>query len=266
MDDINSIVMFNGKAESAPAPEATVEAAPAAAATTAAEVEQSTQERDEHGRFKPAEPAKAPAQVEQKAEPVQSTQQAQPAKVEEGRMSALLAERAKRQQAEQRLAELERRLQSGQPQEEPDIFTDPARVVQQHVQQAVAPFRQVMFNQSVQLAESQYPDFSEAAQHFLALTERNPQLKDAWLNSEDPGEFAYHWGTSTPEYRQAFAKRYTDQVSAKDTEIATLKAEIANLKNSQLNAVPESLNRQPSGAVPAREGNDLDIRNIVRFK
>jgi hypothetical protein len=262
MDDINSIVMFGNKAESAAAPEATVEAAPAAAATTAVEVEQPRQERDESGKFKAAntEPAKAPEQA------AQQQVQPEPAKVERGQMAALMAERAKRQQAEQRAAELERRLQGGQPQEEPDIFTDPGRVVQEHVNKAVAPFRQVMFNQSVALAESQYPDFSEAAQHFLALTEQNPQLRENWLNSDNPGEFAYRVGASTPEFRQAFAKRYTDQVSAKDAEIATLKAQLADLQKAQLNAVPESLNRQPSGAVPARESNDLNVNEIVRFK
>jgi hypothetical protein len=182
-------------------------------------------------------------------------------------MAALLAERAKRQQAEQRAAELERRLQSGgQPQEEADIFTDPGRVVQDHVNRAVAPYRQMMFNQSVQAAEGRYTDFGDAVQHFLALTEQNPQLRENWLASDDPGEFAYRVGASTPEFRQAFAKRYTDQISAKDTEIGTLKARIAELEKAQLSVVPDSLNRQPSGAVPVREGNDMDIRNIVRFK
>lgn len=258
MDDINDIVMFNGKAESAPAPEATVEAAPAAAATTAAEVEQPRQERDEHGKFKAAESAKTPEAAQQQGQP-------EPAKAEKGQMSALLAERAKRQELERKYAELERRLQ-GQPQEERDIFTDPAGVVQEHVSKAVAPFRQLMFNQSVQLAEGKHQDFAEAVQHFLALTEENPQLRDNWLNSDDPGEFAYVVGSSTPQYRESFAKRYTDQVSAKDAEIATLKAQIADLQKSQLNAVPASLNRQPSGAVPARESNELDIREIARFK
>lgn len=262
MDDINSIVMFGNTAESAPAPEATVDAAPAAAATTAVEVEQAPkQERDESGKFKStAEPAKAQEQVLEQQAPAQS------APAEKGQMAALLAERAKRQQIEQKYAELERRLNGGQQPAPTDFFEDPAKAVQEQVANAVAPFRQVMFNQSVALAESQHTDFGEAVQHFLALTEKNPQLRDAWLNSEDPGEFAYHWGTSTHEYRQSFAKRYTDQVSVKDTEIATLKARVAELEKAQLNAVPESLNRQPSGAVPARESNDIDIREIARFK
>jgi len=261
MDDINSIVMFGNTTESAPAPDVKVEAAPAAAATTAAEVEQAPkQERDESGKFKAAntEPAKAQEQAAQQAP--------EPAKAEKGQMSALLAERAKRQQAEQRAADLERRLQAGNQQPATDFFEDPEKAVQEQVATAVAPFRQAMFQQSLTVAQSQYQDFDEAAEHFAQLVEQNPQLRDNWLASDNPGEFAYVVGSSTPQYRQAFAKRYTDQVAAKDTEIATLKAEIATLKNSQLERVPESLNRQPSGAIPARESNDLDVRNIVRFK
>jgi hypothetical protein len=267
MDDINDIVSFKSGGSSEPAVEAKAEPVqPVAEAAPKGEPEKAAAtpaavERDESGRFKAkaGEPAQEP-QTEVKPEP------AKPA----GQLAALLAERAKRQEAEQRQAALEQEiaaLKSGQT-EKPDVFTDPEGTVQRLVDQKIAPVKQRFFAMSVQAAEKQYgAEFEAAAEQFMALAEANPGLIQQLKDSEDPGEFVYQTGTNTPEFRQAQAKKASEALSAKDTEIAALKAEVEALKNAQQsrNAVPESLNRQPSGAVPARE-SDSDINSIVRFK
>jgi hypothetical protein len=262
MDDVSSIVRFQSGGSSEPvaeakvqAPATVVEAQPEpkgepekAAATPAVE-------RDESGRFK----AKVEAQTEQPAQPEAPAQQEKP----KGQLAALLAERAKRQELEAQLAA----LQAGQ-QEKPDVFTDPEGTVQRLVEQKLAPVKQRFFAMSVQAAEKQYgAEFESAAEQFMALAEANPALIQQLKDSEDPGQFVFEVGTNTPEFRAAQAKKASEALSAKDTEIAALKAQIETLKKAQESreAVPESLNRQPSGAVPARQ-SDTDINSIVRFK
>src|SRR5690606_36891154 len=147
-------------------------------------------------------------------------------------------------------------------------FTDPEGTVQRLVDQKLAPLKQRLFAQSVQAAEKQYgAEFEAAAEQFMALAEANPALVQQLKDSEDPGLFVYQVGTNTPEFREAQAKKASEALAAKDSEIAALKAELESLKNAkhQRDAVPESLNRQPSGAVPQREDAD-DINSIVRFK
>jgi hypothetical protein len=75
-------------------------------------------------------------------------------------------------------------------------------------------------------------------------------------------------GSSAPEYRQQREKSFTDQISAKDAEIKTLQARLAELEGAQkkLSEIPESLNRQPSGSAPIRDGDEFDINKVVRFK
>src|SRR5690348_4571046 len=98
MEDINSIVMFDqAPAAEVSAPTGEVAATPAA------------QERDDQGKFKAKEQvekveAKVEPKVEAKAEP--AVEQKVEKTPERGQMSAMLAERAKRQQIEQEAAQL----------------------------------------------------------------------------------------------------------------------------------------------------------------
>lgn len=259
MDDINSIVSFKSGGEPS-------KAEPAAKAEPVVETPQepkgeqaatpAAQERDEAGKFKAKEEVKADPKVETKVEPKEQ----KPV----GQLAALMAERAKRQELERRLAALEK----GQPQaEKPDIFTDPERAVAELVNQQTGPIRERFFKQSINTAAKSYEDFDAAAENFSAMMEANPSLIQQLRSEEDPGEFIYRVGSNTPEFREAQAAKTREQLSAKDTEIAALKAQIETLtKTSQAkNDVPESLNRQPSGAIPDRD-SDTDIKNIVRFK
>lgn len=266
MDDINEIVVFEGKTPSAPAQEAGVieTASPAEPKAT------TTQERDESGKFKASEPVKEP--VPEPKEP-EKKQESQPAAAQSGQMAALLAERARRQQAEADRQKLEaelQRLRSGGT-EQPataDFYANPEQAVDERVARHLAPFRQTFISQSIELASRSHEDFDDAIKHLMEAADQNPELQSMLVNHENPGEFAYFIGSTTPAFRQSFAQKHTQRLGEKDAEIATLKARIAELESGQkaVAALPESLNRQPSGSVPARDSNDMDIRNIVRFK
>jgi hypothetical protein len=263
VDDINSIVRFSSGSSNAapteqPAPEAPkgdtadkADAAPPAAERT---------ERDEAGRFK-SKADEVENQVKEEKAPDKV-----PAKPEEkptGQLAALMAERAKRQELERKLAALEK---GGT--EPHDFFTDPDKAVKELVAQQVAPIRQKFFERSLRDAEKEHDDFDAAAENFSRLLDQHPALRERWLAEDDPGEFVYLVGSNTPEFRAARESKYRDEMSAKDAKIAALEAEIASVKNAQKarEEVPESLNRQPSGAVPRRDGDSEDINQIVRFK
>ncbi len=261
MDDINSIVMFEGaKPEAEPAK---AEPTGEVAKTETAPPAESTRERDETGKFKAKEPEVKvePEKVEAKPE----------VKAEKGQMSALLAERGKRQEAERALQEMRERiaaLEAGKT-EKADIFTDPEKAVGELVAKQVAPLRERFFNQSIKAAEKSHAeDWEQVATAFADMAEKDATLWERLRSAEDPGEFIYETGSNTPEFRQQQARKAQEMVSAKDAEIATLKAQLEELKKSQakLAEVPESLNRQPSGAIPSRNDDEYSINNIVRFK
>ncbi len=255
MDDINDIVSFkSGGSEAAkaepvvetPAEPKVVEAAPTAA-----------QERDESGKFKAKAEAEKPVE---NTEP--TTVSERPVEQKKDSVSALIAMRQRLQAAENRVRELE----AGKT-EKPDIFTEPEKAVQELVAQQVAPIKAKFFTRSVQDAEKAHDDFGAAYSNFEKLMDANPALLLELREAEDPGEFIYLVGSNTPEHREAMAAKHRETVSAKDAEIAALKAENEALKKSQTarSDVPESLNRQPSGAIPDRD-SDSDISKIVRFK
>lgn len=262
MDDINSIVMFQGGGSPA---EAKAEA-PAETTAPTGEPEAATAtpavERDEAGRFKgkqaEAKPTEATQQVEAKPE-------VKPEAKPTGQLAALLAERAKRQQLEQELAQLRQQPQA----EKQDIWTDPEAAVQKLVDQRLSPIRQRFFTMSMQSAEGKYgQEFEAAATQFMELADANPALAQQLREADDPGEFVYVVGSNTPAFRQAQAQKSQEALSAKDAQIAALTAELETLKTAQQHrsAVPDSLNRQPSGAVPSRAADPEDINTIVRFK
>jgi hypothetical protein len=188
---------------------------------------------------------------------------AEPKEKPVGQLAALMAERAKRQELERRLAALE----SGKA-ETPDIFTEPEKAVQALVAKQVAPIKSEFFLMSLENAQNKHADFEGAMENFVKIMEANPALEAQLREERNPGEFIYLVGSNTPEFRQARDAKHREEVTAKDTEIAALKAEVEALKKYQSarNEIPESLNRLPSGAVPERDGDAMDIRNIVRFK
>jgi hypothetical protein len=225
------------------------------------------QERDEGGKFKAKESEKVEAKPEaETAKPVETASKPE-AKAEKptGQLAALMAERSKRQALEQELAA----LKQGKQTESPDIFTEPEKAVKALVDKEVAPLKIRFFQRSVADAQKAYPDFGDAYENFAKIIDAgNAALLAELQAADDPGEFIYLVGSNTPEFRAARDTKHREEMTAKDAEITALKAEIETLKGARKaqDEVPESLNRQPSGAVPARDSDRMDINNIVRFK
>lgn len=266
-DDIQSIVMFNTGAGT-PAAADTAQAVTESQPTGESAASPAVVERDEAGKFKAKEQAsqaQPDAQQQPEAKPAETAQEKP-----KGQLAALMAERQKRQQLEQELAQLRASQQSGATQQqETDIFADPQKAVQELVDRQVAPLRQRFFTMSMQSAEGRYgQEFEAAAEQFMVLADVNPNLAQQLKDAEDPGEFVYLVGTNTPQFREAQSKKATEALKAKDAELAALKAELESLKKGQQarDAVPDSLNRQPSGSVPLRESDVEEVGNIVRFK
>lgn len=256
MEDLNDIVLFESSKAEAP------EKAPAETGEKTATPAESKQERDETGKFR--------AKVETKEEPKVETKE-EPPKAEKGQISALLAERSKRQTAEERARALEARiaeLEKGGKKDDADFWTDPEKAIADRVQKALTPYQQRLFNASIKAAEKSHEDWEQAAENFAALLDKDPTLQARWREAEDPGEFVYEMGSNTAEFRSKREEKWKSDLSAKDARIAELEARLAEAEKSktQLSDVPESLNRQPSGSQPARADESSDLSKIVRFQ
>jgi hypothetical protein len=265
-ESLSSILSSNPATDVKPAAE------PAAAAPSAAkepeakpvETEKPSQVRDESGKFAKAPEEKPAAEVK----PVEK-----PAKSPDG---ALAEMRRRLQAAEARVREFESR----NPKENvPSVFDDEDKAISSRVEQAIAPLREKLFRQSVQLARREHGEsFAEAEAAFAEAVERDPRLLEAWRAAEDPGEYIYTVGLQIKEladvggdfvkYREKVTGDMKSQLAERDTRIAALEAENAALKKAQadLESIPSSLNGATSGPPPkASEADAESLRNIVRF-
>ena len=240
---------------------------------TETQVTEKTLVRDESGKF--AKAGEAPAQVEAKpAEP----QKAEPTKVRPD-VAAIIDERRKRQAAEERAERAERQLQQGQrPTARPSVFEDEDAAISARVQEHLAPLREGLFYQSMRSAKLTHgAEFEAAEAAFAEEAERNPQLVAQLRASHDPGEFVYAEGLRIKEladvdgnflkYREKLTAGHTAALAEKDARISALQAELDALKkaNTDLQSLPRSLNKSPSGSPKAGEEDDEDIGSIVRF-
>jgi hypothetical protein len=163
------------------AEEVAIEAAPEEQAE-----EPVSQPRDETGRFaRKGEDSGSPPQIEKSEEPPLDH-------------AAIVAERRRRQEAEQRAKALEEQLQALQnpPEPPPSIWEDEqgwqqqfgSQVVSQAVTQATLNAKLDMSEMMVRQAN---PDFEEVKAEFLALAEQNPGLVQQALADPHPWNKAY---------------------------------------------------------------------------
>jgi hypothetical protein len=144
------------------------------------EPEEKAPVRDERGRFA------------SKAEP-----EAPPAEEPPLDHAALLGERRRRQEAEQRLAEIEQRI-AQPPQPAPDIFED-TQGWQQHLSQDIVQqsVQQATFNARLDMSEmmvrQSHPDFEDKKAVFLDLMNETPGLRERALQDPHPWNFAYQY-------------------------------------------------------------------------
>lgn len=203
--------------------------------------------RDESGRF-----AKSEVKAE-KPEPMVP-------------LSALLAERAKRQQPE-----------VARP--KTSVLEDEDKAFSERTDDAVAPLRETIFEMSMEMGRARHEDFDDVAKVFTEAAELDTRLWQQMREARNPGAYVYSVGLQFRElgdvggdiikYRDKVTSTTKAELAAKDERIKALESELAATKKAEteLAAVPRSLNSSPSGAAPQTSDADPeDIRNIVRFK
>lgn len=158
-------------------------------------------------------------------EPVQQTQEPDPAS--QGQLSALVAEREKRQNAErerefyrQMAMENQQPVQQREPEYDPeDLPTYDA--VNQLVDDRVGKIQDQMRSQQLIQMEAQaktkYPDWESVVLLAEEMSRSNPGLGDAILNSANPAETAYLMGKTHDKYSQIQNQRVTSEVADKIT-------------------------------------------------
>lgn len=114
-------------------------------------------------------------------------------------------ERRKRQELERRLAELEK---PKQPESEKKTFwDDPEGFLKAHDQQIEQKLTQREMNAKLSTAEAiarvKYKDFDQNVEEFAQALQATPGLRESWLASQDPAEFAYRFGERTKLIREA---------------------------------------------------------------
>lgn len=188
--------------------------APIAQEETPAEVveEPKGQPRDEQGRFAP-KGEKQPEEPEPSVSPTP----------EEPKLdhAALIGERRRRQEAEQRLEQLQAQLQQQQPTQPapgahpvfgapPDRWENPEGYDQWLVNVAAAAAEErathaVQTNRiytSAVAARAKYADYAEAHAVFGDMVQSNPALFQQMVNAPDPAEFCYQTAKTEMEIRQ----------------------------------------------------------------
>lgn len=174
-------------------------------AETPSEPETIGQPRGPDGKFIPVTqetgvetPQEAPAEPVTPTEPVDEVQR--------GQYAALKDERRKRQEAEARIANLERQFQAAQqatqPEPEIDFWDNPQRVIATQVQRAVsealAAEKQQQQAQRIDASEVaarvKYADYDDAFHAFRQAVQANPVLAQQMASASDPAEFAYTKG------------------------------------------------------------------------
>ena len=202
------------KGPEAPAAEAVESPAPETPEAVEAEAPEATAEeargpvRDEKGRF-------APKGAAEQAEAVESPSTTEPTLDH----AALIGERRRRQEAEERLKELERQLQGyqqpqpvtqQQPQSPPDRWEDPEGYDRWLIQQASETARneamQAFQHQRIQMsaleAEGRLPDYRDKIQVFEQMAQANPLLMEQMIQAPNPAEFAYNTAKSHLDIQQ----------------------------------------------------------------
>jgi hypothetical protein len=208
MDDLDEFLKGNdeqpvveNETPQAPETQAQQEATPAEVAEPEAKAEGPA--RDEKGRFAPKgekEPDVSPTSEEPKLD-----------------HAALIGERRRRQEAEDRLREYEARLaQLQQPQFQPqqqgipDRWEDPEGYDRYLIAQASALAEERAMHavqtqriySSAVAARAKYADYGDAHAVFGEMVQQNPMLFQQMVTAPDPAEFAYQTAKTEMEIRQ----------------------------------------------------------------
>jgi hypothetical protein len=181
-------------------------------------------------------------------------------------LSALMAERERRQAAEQA-------AQSRTNEPPPDWFDDPDKAFEVRLEarkgellsEAEARAREMFFLFTENAARDRHTDYDQMREIFTEEAQRNPGLAEQLRNAPDPAEFIYKQGRVASELREvggdlaAYRKRVEANVRAQvEKEVA---AKLARTSN-----IPQSLNTESSkgaGVVGSSWTGPTPLENIL---
>lgn len=127
---------------------------------------------------------------------------------------AVLDERRKRQELEQRLREIESKKE---PEPAPDWWADPEKAAQHQSQQIEARLYQQKVELSQDFMRSQHEDYDDMEARFMEMAQENPALRTELQKSANPARFAYETAKKAAEY---------DAMKDVDSYKAKLEAEV----------------------------------------
>jgi hypothetical protein len=162
--------------------------------------EQPAQSRDESGKFAAKEAAVEPEKVEPKPEKEAITPAQEASAKERAYYAAAMDERSKRQALEKRIAELE-----GQTKKEPakGFWDDPEETLNKFKGEMLGLVQKTRLETSEHIARTKYQDFDKSIEVFGQVLQATPGLKEQWLQSGDPAEFAYRIGKNYSDIKDA---------------------------------------------------------------
>lgn len=174
-------------------------------------------------------------------------------------LAALEDERRKRQELEQKLSELDRKISEQKQEPRPDELEDPDGAAAWDKARASERDFQTRAALSQELMAELHDDYDEIEQIFVEEAAKNPALAVQWQNHAAPAKFAYQEGR-----RLKFAREVGDDPESyrerlKAELVPELKAELMKELKPDRTPVntPESLAKEPSDA-PREAGKAWD--------
>jgi len=199
-------------------------------------IDKPVEQKNEVVEEKPVEKQEVKPEVKQE----QKQEQQKMTDKERALLASAKDERRKRQDLERRIAEME----ASRPVEEPKQFwEDPEEKLLQFKTEVQGMMRETRLNTVEDIARTKYSDFDEKIDVFAEVLQQTPGLREQWLNSPNPAEFAYKLGKNYQDLNNA--GNLDSMLAAKEKELR-LKieaefAEKAESKKKELESLPTSL-------------------------
>ena len=185
-------------------------------------------------------------------------------KEQEGLKAAIAAERRRRQEAEQRIAEFEQKAQESV--EKPDFWEDPESVIQERMQSVERKFENRFLNMSEHSARARHKDFDDVASYFFdELAAQNPALAQEALQAPDPYEHIY---------QTASKHKLVNDIGDIESYKSKLRAEIAQELEAEKKAaieqalktkseLPGTLSKESAASSPASGAEYESLEDLM---
>ncbi len=160
----------------------------------------------------------------------------------EGFKATALAERQKRQAAEQQLRHMQEEMQKQQP--KPDFWENPEGILDQIQAGLQAQIHKTQTDMSVELMRTLHDDYNEKEAVFIDMAQKNPILIHQMNQSSNPAKYAYDYVTEQQRLAEMKDPGYKDKLRAEiRAELeAEFKAEM-DAKIEQRSSLPGTLSK-----------------------